>query len=98
GGVQTLLGSANGLSDPRGIVLDPAAGQFYFADAINQSIRRANLDGTNVQNVITTGLVQPADMAIDTAAGHLYWADTGAGVIRRSDLLGNNIVSIAVNV
>src|SRR5687768_3639658 len=53
-GVQTLL-SGPTVFDPRGIVLDPAAQKFYFADAITQSIRRANLDGSNVENVVTTG-------------------------------------------
>src|SRR5688572_26917161 len=93
GGPQTLLTSPT-VFDPRGIVLDPASQKFYFADTITQSIRRANLDGSNVENVVTTGQSQPADMAIDTAAGHLYWSDTAAGAIRRSDLSGNNVTTI----
>ena len=94
GPLETLLTSSAGIADPRGIVLDPAAGKFYFADAITQSIRRANLDGTNVENVVTTGQSQPADMAIDLAAGHLYWSDTVAGALRRSDLSGANVTTI----
>jgi DNA-binding beta-propeller fold protein YncE len=94
GPLETLLTSSAGIADPRGIVLDPAAGKFYFADAITQSIRRANLDGTDVENVVTTGQSQPADMAIDLAAGRLYWSDTAAGAIRRSDLSGNNVTTL----
>jgi low density lipoprotein receptor-related protein 5/6 len=98
GGIQTLLTSANGLLDPRGVVLDPAAGKFYFADAADHKIRRANLDGSNLQDLVTTGQTQPADLAIDLANGLLYWTDTAqgtaTGAIRRSDLSGNNVTTL----
>ena len=53
-----------GLNAPQGIVVDAAAGKIYWTEA--GRIRRANLDGTNRQNVVT-GLGTPASLSISSA-------------------------------
>ena len=52
------------LSAPQGVAVDTAAGKVYWTEA--GRIRRANLDGTNRQNVVT-GLGTPASLSISSA-------------------------------
>ena len=40
-------------------------------------IQRANLDGSSVQDLITTGLRDPMGIALDVAGGKMYWTDWG---------------------
>ena len=44
--------------DPLDIALDLAAGKMYWTDNFTDRIQSANLDGSNVQDVVT-GLVGP---------------------------------------
>ena len=43
----------------------------------NPSLPRANLDGTDVNDVLRTGLVSPKGIALDTKADRLCWTDFG---------------------
>ena len=53
-------------------------------------IQRANLDGSNVEEIVT-GLSNPAGIAVDGLNGKMYWTDAGAGKIQRADLNGTNV-------
>ena len=53
-------------------------------------IQRADLDGANVEDVVTRGLGTPFGLAIDVSAGKMYWTDDGTNKIRRADLDGAN--------
>ena len=64
-------------------------------------IQRANLDGTNVEDLVSR--VDPTgEIALDLGAGKMYWADfdivapDGAGVIRRANLNGTNVEDVIV--
>ena len=92
--VEVLLSAGDGLSDPRGIAVDPSGGRMYWAENGTGRIRRANLDGSHIQNLITSGLGFPADVEIDVAGGKLYWADAALGVIRRANLDGTGIEDV----
>ena len=50
-----------------------------------------DLDGTHVEDLVTTGLLGPWGIALDVAAGKMYWTDYYAGKIQRADLDGNNV-------
>jgi Low-density lipoprotein receptor repeat class B len=50
------------------IALDVAAGKMYWADAGAKKIMRANLDGTGIEDVVTTGLERPLSIALDLGA------------------------------
>ena len=54
-----------GLDAPRGIAVDAAGGKIYWT--ARGKIQRANLNGKNVQNVVT-GLGAPADIALNVPA------------------------------
>ena len=73
----------SGLSGPEGIALDVADGKMYFVDNHQSSpfqssgskIQRANLDGTGVEDLVTSGLAAPKDIALDVAGRKVYWTD-----------------------
>ena len=93
--VADLATSAQGLNMPGSIALDPLAGKMYWTDdgtpgEPDGAIRRANLDGSNVENLFS-GLPDPVGIALDLDAGKLYWAERGYGMILRVNLDGSGI-------
>src|SRR5215216_2636221 len=69
GPLATLLTNANGLLDPRGVAIDPAAGKLYFGDNLAQKIWRSNLDGTGREDLVTAATVGISDLSLDLANG-----------------------------
>lgn len=49
---------------------------------------RANLDGSQVEEVIRNGLDTPDGLAIDEVGGKIYWTDTGLNRIEVADMDG----------
>ena len=65
--------------------------KMYWADNQAFKIQRADLDGSNVENLVT-GLSAPIGVAVDGAGGKVYWTDAGsAKKIMRADLDGSNV-------
>lgn len=92
--LETLLSVQDGL---RGIAVDPSAGKIYWSDVDRDKIQRANLDGSDVEDLITSGLLFPMDIAIDPAAGKLYWADLILDQIGRANLDGTDVEVLISN-
>ena len=65
--------------------------KIYWADSVTDKIQRANLDGTNVEDLVTTGLSDSDGIALDVAGGKMYWTDTETDKIQRANLDGTNI-------
>ena len=102
--VQTLVTRAQGLAlvrsiavgfsapvDPVPVVPTPSQPFIYWTDEGADKIQRANLDGSNVQDLVTTGLDNPDGIALDVAGGKMYWADFGTDKIQRANLDGSNV-------
>ena len=53
------------MTDPRGIALDISGGKMYWVDNGADKIQRSNLDGSNIEDVITTGLTTPVSIALN---------------------------------
>ncbi len=70
---------------PGGLALDLVGGKLYWAEGRTQTLRRANLDGSSEETLVT-GLVGLSGLALDLAGGKLYWGNTIAGKIQRLDL------------
>jgi hypothetical protein len=82
-----------------GIAVDAPRGKVYWTQTVETNpgdyatfIRRANLDGSNVENVVRS----PADtsfqsLAIDTKAQKVYWGSGGAGKIGWVNMDGTGI-------
>ena len=74
---------------------DTTRPQIYWTDLETGNIQRANLDGTNVQDVVITGELSTAlDVAV--AGGKMYWTRFGffGGKIQQANLDGSNIEDI----
>jgi DNA-binding beta-propeller fold protein YncE len=65
----------------------------------NQRIARANLDGTNVENIlIGSSIVRPEGLVVDGVSGKMYWTEIDGSRIRRANLDGTQIETIVTNV
>ena len=76
---------------PPSIALDINGGKMYWTDVDTDKIQRANLDGSNVEDLVTTGLGNPDGIALDLSDGKMYWTDWEANKIQRANLNGSNI-------
>ena len=92
--VEILVGSSSGFSYPKGIKLDLFSNKMYWTDSALNMIRRANLDGTEIEDIITEGLETPSGIAIDKNTNKIYWTDRGIDKIQRANLDGSNIETI----
>ena len=65
--------------------------KMYWTDAYTDKIQRSNLDGSDVEDLVTTELSSPYGIALDVAGGKMYWTDAGTGKIQRSNLDGSDV-------
>ena len=65
--------------------------KLYWTDLGTDKIQRSNLDGSGVEDLVTTGLDFPTSLALDVSGGKLYWADGGTYKIQRSNLDGSGV-------
>ena len=65
--------------------------KMYWTDVGTHKIQRANLDGSNIEDLVTTGLIYPQGIALDIAGDKMYWTDGGTDKIQRANLDGSNI-------
>jgi len=69
------------------------AEKIYWTDRLSGKIQRANLDGTNIENIVTRGqeLMYPWGISVDGIRGKIYWTDFDTGKIQRANLDGSNV-------
>ena len=75
-------------------VTPPATGtsKLYWTDWGTDKIQRGDLDGSNVEDLVSgAGLNGPDGLVLDMAGGKIYWTDTGTNKIQRADLDGSNV-------
>ena len=97
--IETLFLTENYISD---LVLDSTRGKIYWVDSkshLNEgNIRRANLDGSNIETLVSELDNLPRDLALDVDGGKIYWIDwglyTNEGKIWRANLDGSNIETL----
>ncbi len=82
-GVRVTVSSGSGGGTPK----------MYWTDQGRPTpkIQRANFDGSNVEDLITTGLVGPLGIALDVGRGKMYWTDWSTYKIQRANLDGSNV-------
>jgi dipeptidyl aminopeptidase/acylaminoacyl peptidase len=93
-GRTDLAGTAKQIVMPatpgvRGIAIDDRSNKIYWTDRELKKTFRANLDGTDVEELMSDGLVYPYAIQIDPIADKLFVEDHGAGTIFRSNLNGS---------
>ncbi|KAM6973495.1 low-density lipoprotein receptor-related protein 5 isoform 2-T2 [Aplochiton taeniatus] len=69
---------------------DPVEGYVYWTDDEVKAIRRARIDGTEAQTLITAEVNHPDGIAVDWVARNLYWTDTGTDRIEVTRLNGTS--------
>ena len=84
-------------TNPKVLVVDPDSPPIYWTDAGTDKIQRANLDGSNVQDLVTSGLTSPNGIALDIAGGKMYWTDYGTEKIQRANLDGSNVQDLVTS-
>ncbi|MHC4808035.1 MAG: hypothetical protein ACYTBX_17485, partial [Planctomycetota bacterium] len=89
--MQTLAFCAAAMGLLLNLSSSARAEKMYWTDRGTSWIQRANLDGTNVENLVTTGLSSPNGIALDVAGGKMYWTDRGTGKIQRASLEGTGV-------
>ena len=71
----------------------PATAHIYWTDAGTNTIQRARLDGTHVENLLRHGLIEPYGIAVAVAGGKMYWTDWEVG-IQRANLDGSGVETL----
>ena len=67
-----------------------SASKMYWTDTRGDKIQRANLDGSQVEDLVT-GLSFPDGIALDVAAGKMYWANPSDSKIQRANMDGSQV-------
>ncbi|XP_036017162.1 low-density lipoprotein receptor-related protein 4 isoform X1 [Mus musculus] len=78
-----------GLNNVISLDYDSVHGKVYYTDVFLDVIRRADLNGSNMETVIGHGLKTTDGLAVDWVARNLYWTDTGRNTIEASRLDGS---------
>ncbi|MDE0468306.1 MAG: T9SS type A sorting domain-containing protein [Candidatus Poribacteria bacterium] len=108
---EDLVTSAQGLKYPNDIALDFAGGKMYWTTISvrklgediryqhigEHKIQRANLNGSNIEDLITHGLDVPLGIALDVEYGKMYWTNAGERKIQRANLDGSNIEDLVTS-
>ena len=78
---------------PRDIVPHPTvpAETVYWTDWETNKIQRASVNGTHVEDLVTTGLISPYSIVLDVDGDKMYWTDAGTTKIQRANLDGSNV-------
>src|ERR671910_686624 len=66
-------------------------GKMYWTDLGIHKIQRVNLNGTGLEDLVTTGLITPRGIALDVVGGKMYWTDGVTRKIQRANLDGTNV-------
>jgi hypothetical protein len=87
----TMTDVVKGQSAPFGLAVDDAGGKLYWLEISEKNeIRRANLDGSEIQTLLVRpGAGFEGGLAIDPAAGKLYWTEAAAHGIGVANLNGS---------
>ena len=83
------INEAGQMSAPTDRTVVVQAGQMYWTDAGSDKIQWANLDGSDVEDLVI-GVDGPLGIALDVAVGKMYWIGY-SGKIQRANLDGSGI-------
>ncbi len=87
---QIIKGYPSQVNEPIGVALDSASGHIYWTDYLNNTIERANLDGTGMM-IAVQGAAGPGNMAVDGADGKMFWFNTSGLGTNQSNLNSSNL-------
>lgn len=77
-----------------GMAIAESTGHMYWAGIETSKIYRANLDGSDIIEILDTG-TSPIAVELDLVGQKIYWTENGTGgVIRRANLDGTGIETL----
>ena len=77
--------------NPREIAVNPSKRFIYWLDYGQfPMLARANLDGTDRKELVTTGISDPRDLTIDMLTHDIFWVDSKMDAIFKIDYQGGN--------
>ena len=83
--------SSSASTSASSIALDVDGGKLYWTNPGTQTIQRADLNGQNIEEILTVSDGYPEEIPLlDVAGGKLYWTNPGTQAIQRADLNGQN--------
>jgi hypothetical protein len=91
GGGRTTI--VSDLDKPQDVSVDPNSGMIYWTESGAKKVRRANSDGSGVQDLVTIS-EEPSSLgglALDVDEGKVYFADSATRKIHRASLDGSNM-------
>ncbi|UCC31528.1 MAG: SMP-30/gluconolactonase/LRE family protein, partial [Phycisphaerales bacterium] len=89
-GVADLI---TGLPGPAGI--DLVGGKIYWASFFGDKVKRADLDGSNVEDLVSPGAsTRPRDVTLDVVGGRMYFTLEVAGKIQSANLDGSDVQDV----
>ena len=65
----------------------------YWRDRLGE-IKRADLDGSNIEVLVTTGREAPHGIALDVTRGKMYWTNRDENKIQRANLDGSDVENL----
>jgi DNA-binding beta-propeller fold protein YncE len=75
-----------------GLAVDSVRNKIYWSTNVDRPlIQRANLDGSKIETVVSSGLSTPEGLAVDVRHRKLYWTDQGPNKVSRSNLDGTAV-------
>ena len=92
---DAIYTGGKGFSHPSRIAIGQPV-KMYWIDEGTNKIRRANLDGSQVEDVLAR-LPGPSGIAMDVAAGKIYWTDAGTEKIQRANLDGSEVEDLVTS-
>ncbi|RKU07004.1 hypothetical protein C6503_24850 [Candidatus Poribacteria bacterium] len=81
------------LINPRHIALDVQRKKMYWVNEMLKHIQRANLDGSDVEDLVTYEAFSNA-LTLDRNRGKMYWTDYSRNAIRRANFDGSNVENV----
>ena len=99
-GQEVVVTSTNPEFKPNKIALDILGGKIYWTDYVFDIVRRANLDGSAIQNLYLPPFNRnPQGIALDLQSGYVYWGqdltiEGHEGKIMRMGLDGSNPIDL----
>ncbi len=75
----------------------PSAASIIWTDVGTDTIRRANLDGTSVEELPISGLLSPQGIAVDPVGFKIYWTDSLTDKIQRAGLDGSGVEDLPIS-
>ncbi|MHC4259238.1 MAG: S8 family serine peptidase [Planctomycetota bacterium] len=84
------------LNDPAGIAVDPYNDKVYWTEPTTGRVRRANLDGSEIQDIVTD-LNSPTGIAMrfrPLTPPDICWTDAGTGKVQCANLDGSDVEDV----